>query len=190
MSTTIPSGLATPLTATAPNEHQPIFKFFYDPVEMLKMGVFGGNFFFKGANRDRINTQMLDHVPFQNWGSPEYDSSKNFYGVTNLERVGNVGASILFKEPHKMHSHWFLWYCQFFQGYSIESHISQFRILQQRNQLVVYSHVLETTTYTPPPGNPQNYNKYTDPGFLPIIKQAMLELAWDPTKKPSDFGII
>lgn len=84
------------------------------PEQMLKLGVFGGNYFTQPPNE--FPSSWFEGVEFSRSGSS--NKKLNFFCVNasqSLEVWQNKGW-IYFEDPKG----WFLWYCRYYQGRRIE----------------------------------------------------------------------
>lgn len=100
---------------------QPDFKPVYSPIEMIKLGVFGGNYF----GNTEVNKNFKDFVPQEflkdcksilpgRYLRPEYKSSVNKYGVKcGMDYAGWMKSGWIHEQdPYG----WFNWFINFYYG--------------------------------------------------------------------------
>lgn len=173
---TIPSSLTAPLKMGAAD-----FKPWYTPKEMIELGVYGGIYFYQAAHKEGIPPEFFTSLPSAKWGKENYNSAINYFNVIALQRnreLQHVPAGYKAR-----HAGWFHWYTQWSHGTASDTYINDFRIKQWKSEILTFSYYIENTTYS------GGLTRYTDPAFLPEYKQHMLQFAWDPTRKPQDYGV-
>lgn len=164
MAVTIPS--TTPILRF---NSYPEFTPFYSPLDMLSLGIFGKNFFFKNANKTGLERSFLnDPLVKENSGSI-YAESNNYF------QVSPETIALLITVPYRIKSlygnKFFNWYCRFLYGKTNPDHSAYFIECWNRGIRILYSYVKE---------NPTDLDLYKP------YRQAMLELGWDPTKDPDN----
>lgn len=163
------------------------FEPFYSPKDMLILGVYGGNFWYKMAQRNSwlLKTDLfsgprgLDPILFN---GPLYDEADNYFGVAGLENKRTYGMSAQQKRLHP--KGWFEWYCNYYYGQL--SHADTARIRQWQYEINVQWSYIDGATPTEYTGSG---NRATDLTFLPERRQRLLEFGWDPTRNPADYNL-
>jgi hypothetical protein len=165
-----------------------MFKPWYTPKEMLELGVYGGIFFSFEVHRVDLPDELFEGVPESKWKANEYTIGTNYFSVAVTLR--NRGLTLMDPRQRQRHFDWFLWYTRFYYGLEQEGYVNGFRTTQWKEEILTLFFYIEQGTYTPPNPNTNNYTRYTDPSWKPTYKQYLLHFGWDPTRKPSDYGII
>lgn len=161
------------------------------PQQIFEMGSFGGTYWrpihSKTNKRHYKNVHhkyksWWKHVPEENLSSPEYDVSKNKYGV-------KVGLSLDYWEDKKWmypkHPYgWVHWYCDFFKGKRCEDDHRQIErwkgLAGPRGRFMRF---LVTKIV-------QKNAKYNDETVSPKIRQVLQHWGYVLTKKDFDNEII
>lgn len=142
------------------DDYTRIFKPDYTPIEMLNMGVLGGSYYrkvysrvLKKELRDDIPEYIRKAVSVTNITNPDYDPSRNYYGV-------KVGLSLPeWEDKGWIHPQnprgWVEWYVHYYNGLKTPDDIRQikrwlafknrFKALQKRypNSLKIKQNLLE-----------------------------------------------
>lgn len=180
MSATIPSTDPQILMVSV----DPNFRPWYTPNEMFRLGVYGGWFFSKASTR----YQYLDSVPkdaFNGVDTTRYlqatpDNSINHFGVLGFSVYTDrwFQMSLQYK---RLHMGWFDWYCRY--AYGVFSLADKVRMDQWRKLVAVEAFYIQNGVYV------GESDAWTDLTFKTNRKQKLLELGWDPTKNPANYGL-
>jgi len=153
--------------------NQPRFKPFYTPQEMLLLGVYGGNFFFKwDARKNLVPMDFTKYVPTSQWEQPAYNDSINFFQIDARGTIYNPDLNNTVRSKHPFG--WFQWYAEYFAGFR-DQYIDHLRVNEWKTMLERYNFYTEEDEYT------GELTPYTDLNWKPILKQRALEYGWDPT---------
>lgn len=103
-------GYSYSLTAPEGQQFDPEFRPELTPAQMLKLGIFGGDYF-QEIPRE-FPAAWFKNVSLSQRGTA--DSKLNYFGVNASQplRVWQQKGWIYFEDPQG----WFLWYCRYFRG--------------------------------------------------------------------------
>lgn len=185
------------MSATVPSTDPPIgmvrssiFQPYYTPKEMLTLGVFGGAFFGSSNAQKILSTgpltiggamdSLFRGLPKLKYESPIYDPNQNYIPGQTLavQRRGlNMPSYIKRLNPFG----WFEWYVNWYYG--CVSQADNWRISQWQKSINVHWLYIANGVYT------GGGNKFTDLTYLPMRRQRLIELGWDPTIDPEKQGL-
>ena len=170
---------------------QPL-RVFYTPRELLSLGIYGGVVFYREEWKKEVGPEILKDVTWL-LGSSMFnqsfaETSVNYFKVLGPYTQSQTTAKWGVWNGKNNPGWWFRNYCRlFYDSPNMEEYKKVFIIRMQIDNLRFLRNVLLQRPYTIPPENPE-YTRFTDPNFAKDIKQSMLELGWDPTRDPADYG--
>lgn len=157
----------------------------YRPIEMLNLGILGCAFFSK-------NGPMYKIIRSSDWGFDlsgldlaKVSNNAPDYTMNQFATAGFVPVREMYlkmpKSYKELHRGGFLhWYLSYWSGNI--SAADGWRAAEWRDQIAVQAfYIMNAPGY--------NAGKWTDLTFQPGRRQRLLELGWDPSRNPANYGL-
>jgi hypothetical protein len=159
---------------------QPRFRPFYTPAEALFLGVYGGKFFYHNDSRKGVPPEVFKGLPDSKYKLADYDPEQNYWPVDVPLKTRAHDIPLDIRQADRFG--WFQWYTKYYYGMPTPN-ATPHRVNQWIAEIKSLWFYIENDVYNGPT------NRYIDISWNVHVRQQLLQFCWDPTKKPTDYGV-